>query len=168
MIKSRFLILIFLGLFIIFFIGIINKSNEFYEPELCIKYPSYKIFINNSDNYDTKILNEETKKQVLAFTRNYNLNEKLGIISPILAFSLLQLFLTFLFIKYNSKYNIRNFFVDVILFLFLLLLLFILLTVCFYYNKYFLIIIFIILLFNYVVNYKIRNFIIKTVKISGN
>lgn len=159
--KTKIIAILISGLCAVFFVGLLNRSYEFYEPELCLKYPTTKFLFTKPelpDNYNIEELNPETKKELMEYNKTYELNEKIGIAGPILAHIILQLFLTFVFIKWVEKYEFRFFIIDLFLFFISSLILSIGLSVALYYSQN-LIGAAIIIVFNYLINYKLRNFI---------
>ncbi|MFB9076277.1 hypothetical protein ACFFLS_26065 [Flavobacterium procerum] len=152
-----------IGLVSWLFIGIINKSEEFYEPELCLKYPTLQIKFNKPDlSEDSEIskMNKEVKSEYISYTNNYNLNEKLGYIGEIVPYIILQLFLSVFFNKFITNYSLSLFFIDFFLFIISFTFLCSFLTLGFFYYKNIILYILGVLLFNLMFNFFIRNLIV--------
>lgn len=163
--KSKIISLLISGLCAVLFVGLLNKSYEFYEPELCLKYPSTQFVFTKPelpDNYSDEKLNPEMEEELAKYNETYKLNEKLGFAAPVLAHVILQLFLTFLFIKRTEKYEFRFFIIDLFLFFISSLILSIGLSIALYYSQN-LVGGAIIFVFNFLINYKLRNFIFSKV-----
>ena len=101
---------------IVFFVGIIDYGEEFINIELGIKYPTSKFFFTvNDENVIT-------------------LNEKIGVLSTIIPYFLIQAFLLSVFVKIKNKVTLKQFFFGLMMFLTLLILLIIFLNLAFFYN----------------------------------
>ena len=165
MIKTTKIIAIILGLFIVFFIGFINESNEYFMPEIGLKYPSTEYIFNRPDlpdDYNSvseKFILEKSQKD---YFKNHELNKKLGIFSPIICLFILQLFLSLLFLKSINEYNLRNFIVDVFLFLLSIFVLYVALGIIQIYFKKLLFIFIGILIINLIINFAFRNVVMKS------
>lgn len=101
---------------IIFFVGIIDYGEEFVNIELGIKYPTNKMFFTVNDVNVVK------------------LNKRTGILSTIIPYFLIQLFLISIFIKIKNKLTVKQIVFSLLLFLGLIIILFIVLNVAFFYN----------------------------------
>jgi hypothetical protein len=158
--KMKLYLVIIFGLCAILFVGILNKGYEYYEPEICLKYPTFRMVFLKPDLADNYKINElliSTKKKLIQYNKVYALNERLGEAAKIIAVVLLQLFLTFLFIKFFEKYQYRYLIIDVLLFLFSAFTLFILTSLGLIKNNK-LVLIVLIVVFNFLFNYLLRNF----------
>nr|WP_315222331.1 hypothetical protein [uncultured Flavobacterium sp.] len=163
MIKFKIILLIIIGLIAWLFVGIINKSQEYYEPELCLKYPTLQIKLNKpylSENLEINKLNKETRGEYISYAKNYNLIEKLVYVGAILPFIILQFFLSVLFIKFIAKYSFRVFLFDILLFIISFAFLCFFLTLGFFHYKNIVLYVLGILIFNLILNFFTRNFIL--------
>jgi hypothetical protein len=164
--KMKLYLIIIFGLCSLLFVGMLNKGYEYYEPEICLKYPTFKmIFIKPDlpDDYKTNELPIPIKKELNQYNRVYEINENLGDVAKLIAVIILQLFLTFVFIKLFEKYALRYFVFDVFLFFFSATVLFILISLDVF-KKNEVILIASILGFNFLFNYVFRNVFFSKIK----
>ena len=145
-------------MFALLFVGVLNKSYEYNEPEICLKYPTLKmVFVKPDlpDNYKTDALSISVTNNLNSYNKVYNINEKLGEVGKAIAVILLQLFLTFLFIKNFKEYKISYLIFDVVFFIISAICLFVFLEL---FKLNILLIASLILIFNLFLNYFLRNF----------
>jgi hypothetical protein len=151
----------------VLFVGVINNGSEYYNPELCLKFPTLKmVFVRPDlpDHYKIEELSQESKKNILQYNKNYELNKKIGFWGKVLSVAILQFLLSSIFIKIFEKYNRINLQFDIILFLISLSLLLINIIFYTYFLKKLFICIGITLVINFLVNYKLRNLIFKKIE----
>lgn len=113
--KKASIILLFFFI-VLCFVGIIDKGNEFVDMELCLKYPTIKMFFTTKDH------------DII------NLNEKLGMLGFILPYFLLQLFFTSIFIKLGFGEVFKSYILGLVLFSVLLLILIFFVNIALFYN----------------------------------
>lgn len=101
---------------IVFFVGIIDYGGEFINLELGIKYPTDKMFFTLDD-----------EKVIF-------INKKIGVLSIIIPYFLIQLFLISIFVRIKNKVTLKHFVFGMLTFLILIVLLIIFLNIAFFYN----------------------------------
>lgn len=161
--KYKIITVLFLGIFTLLFVGILNKSYEFYEPQLCLKYPTFKIFFNkpevSEEGLDSNV-SETKNSQLQEYESVYELNENLGNTGEISAYVLVQLFLTALFAQWIKFYKCRFFTIDIILFFISVIVLFIAFATSIYHSQFWIAGI-LILAFNFLVTGVWRSYLLK-------
>lgn len=161
--RTKILLIFITAICAVLFVGMINRSYEYYEPEIAMKYPTLQfVFLKPElpDNYKIEALPIDTKVQLLAFNRVIEINEAMGVFGQIIAFVLLQLFLTFLVIKWIKNYRIKYFFVDLFFYMLSLFVL-ALATATSVFSSQFVLFAILILGFNLIVNFFLRNMVFK-------
>ena len=139
------------------FTGFLNRSYEFYEPELCVKFPpSTQLFLSYPDlpdHYSLQDLPEESRRHLLLYNKYVKLNDALGIWSVLIPASLIQLFLFVLFSHNKQPYKSSYFMIDSMLFIVALAVL----IIGIYTQKPVLLLL--SLPFNYLLNHEVRNYL---------
>ena len=159
MIRTKLIFIIISALCVWLFVGILNKGYEYYQPQVCLKYPTLKMVFVKPDLADneTESLTALASKNVEEYNRVYQINERLGEASKLIAVILIQFFLTFLFVRFLKNYAVKVFVLDVVLFILSALVLFTMLEL---FSKEWVVIILSILLFNFLINYLCRNLLV--------
>lgn len=164
--KHKIIAVLFLGICTLLFVGILNKSYEFYEPQLCLKYPTFKMFFNkpevSEEVFDSNV--SDTKNaQLKEYESVYELNENLGSLGEISAYVLVQIFLMALFAEWKKFYKFSFFAIDIILFFISVIMLFIAFATSIYHSQFWVTGI-LILVFNFLVTGMLRSYLIKKIR----
>jgi len=158
MITRKLIAILFFGICALLFVGVLNKSYEFYEPQLCLKYPTAKIFFVRPElpDVDDLSLKENQNPRFQEYDEVYQLNQKLGASAEVIACILIQLFLSVLFTKWFTPYKMKFLVFDIVLFLSSMVLFFMAFLI---FHSNYLTLFIIVFGFNFLVNYKLRNMI---------
>jgi hypothetical protein len=163
MIKRKLIAILFFGICALLFVGVLNKSYEFYEPQLCLKYPTFKIFFVKPELPDDNDLSLEDNQnsQFQEYDEVYQLNQKLGASAEAIAYILVQFFISAVFLRWFKPYQMKFLIFDIILFFSSIMVFFVAFSI---YNSNYLILLIIVFGYNFLVNYMLRNLIFNKVK----
>ncbi|NIF06661.1 hypothetical protein F3J23_14520 [Chryseobacterium sp. Tr-659] len=158
MIKIKIFIESFLFVIILLFTGVIDKGYEFSDKEFVLTYPTTKFYFTKSETPDSRSEFSEVQKiNQQNYDRILRIENKLGSFTNVFPLILVQLFVSILFVKPIKPYKSKYYIIDFLLFggslLLLIPLMYYVLNISSYY-------ILLILLLNYILSFRIRNYLI--------
>lgn len=160
---KKSLILIALGLFILFFIGIIDVGYEYSDLHLFIKYPPTINFYFFCP--DGLVEQAEPSAELLYYNQYLKIWGLMGIGGYLISIMAIQLFLAILFVSFPMKYTYKHLVVDLILFTVCFIIASFTINYVFYINRigWYIFLSALLVLLNYFIWNKVRNNILKLI-----